>query len=101
MIDGKKIVGYGAPGKGNTLLNYCGIRSDFMDFVVDDSPHKQGDFLPGSRIPILHPDEIARHKPDFVVIMPWNWKDEIAAKLGYIKEWGGQCVVLLPKVEAV
>jgi SAM-dependent methyltransferase len=97
----KRIAGYGAPGKGNTLLNYCGIRTDFIDFVVDDSPHKQGLFLPGSRIPILHPDEIRKQKPDFVIIMPWNWKDEIARKLEYIQEWGGKCVVLLPDVEVL
>jgi len=95
----KRIVGYGAPGKGNTLLNYCGIRTDFIDFVVDDSPHKQGLYLPGSRIPILHPDEIRKNKPDYVIIMPWNWKHEIAKKLEYIKEWGGKCVVLLPEVQ--
>jgi hypothetical protein len=97
-IVGKSIAGFGAPGKGNTLLNYCGIRTDFMDFVVDDSPHKQGLFLPSSRIPILHPDVIKERKPDYVVIMPWNWKDEIARKLEYIREWGGKCVVLLPTV---
>lgn len=94
----KTIAGFGAPGKGNTLLNYCGIRRDFMDFVVDDSPHKQGLFLPGSRIPILHPDVIKERKPDYVVIMPWNWKEELVLKLSYIKEWGGRCVVLLPIV---
>jgi len=72
-----------------------------MDFVVDDSPHKQGLYLPGSRIPILHPDAIKEQKPDYVVIMPWNWKEEIALKLSYIKEWGGQCVVLLPSVRVL
>ena len=94
---GKTIAGFGAPGKGNTLLNYCGIRRDFIDFVVDESPHKQGLFLPGSRIPILHPDAIKAEKPDYVIIMPWNWTDEIQAKLSYIGEWGGKCVVLLPE----
>lgn len=94
--DGKSIAGFGAPGKGNTLLNYCGIRTDFIDFVVDESPYKQGLFLPGSRIPILHPDAIKEQKPDYVIIMPWNWTAEIQAKLSYITQWGGKCVVLLP-----
>lgn len=93
---GKTIAGFGAPGKGNTLLNYCGIRRDFIDFVVDESPHKQGLFLPGSRIPILHPDAIKEERPDYVIIMPWNWTAEIQAKLSYIAQWGGKCVVLLP-----
>lgn len=97
----KQIVGFGAPGKGNTLLNYCGIGPDMLDYVVDDSPHKQGKWLPGSRIEVRHPVEIARTKPDYVVIMPWNWKDEIAAKLTYIRQWGGLPVVLLPKVEVL
>lgn len=99
--DGASVVGFGAPGKGNTLLNYCGIRTDFIDYVVDDSPHKQGNFLPGSRIPILAPETIGVTKPDYVVIMPWNLKHEIAAKLDYIKEWGGKCVVFLPEVEVL
>lgn len=99
--DGASVVGFGAPGKGNTLLNYCGVRNDFFDYVVDDSPHKQGNFLPGSRIPIRSPETIGETKPDYVVIMPWNLKDEIAAKLDYIKEWGGKCVVFLPEVEVL
>lgn len=94
---GKTIAGFGAPGKGNTLLNYCGIRRDFLEFVVDESPHKQGLFLPGSRIPILHPAAIKEERPDYVIIMPWNWTEEIQAKLSYIGEWGGKCVVLLPE----
>lgn len=98
---GNKVVGFGAPGKGNTMLNYCSIRGDLMDFVVDDSPHKQGKYLPGSRIPVLSPDYIRIHKPDYVVIMPWNLKEEIAAKLDYIKEWGGQCVVFMPEVRVL
>jgi hypothetical protein len=97
--EGKSIVGYGAPAKGNTLLNYCGIRSDFMDYTVDRSPHKQGHFLPGTHIPIYHPDKIKETKPDYVVILPWNLKDEIMEQMKHIREWGGQFVVLIPEVE--
>ena len=96
--DGKSIVGYGAPGKGNTLLNYCGIRTDFLDYTVDRSPHKQGNFLPGSRIPILDPAEIARTRPDYVFILPWNLKDEIMKQMAHVREWGGKFVVPLPRV---
>ena len=94
---GKRIVGYGAPGKGNTLLNYCGIRTDFLDYTVDRSPHKQGRFLPGSRIPILHPDRIAETKPDFVLILPWNLKDEIIHQMSHVRSWGGRFVVPIPE----
>jgi SAM-dependent methyltransferase len=97
--EGKSIVGYGAPAKGNTLLNYCGIRSDFMEYTVDRSPHKQGHFLPGTHIPIYHPDKIKETKPDYVVILPWNLKDEIMEQMKHIREWGGQFVVLIPEVE--
>lgn len=97
--EGKKVVGYGAPGKGNTLLNYCGIRTDFLDFTVDKNPYKQGKFLPGTHIPIYHPDRIAEAKPDYVLILPWNFKEEILAQLEYIKEWGGRCVVPIPEVK--
>lgn len=96
--DGKHVAGYGAPGKGNTLLNYCGIRTDFIDYTVDRSPHKQGLFLPGTRIPIHHPDKIRETKPDFVIILPWNLKDEIMKQMAYIREWGGQFVVPIPTV---
>lgn len=95
---GKKVVGYGAPGKGNTLLNYCGIRTDFLEFTVDRNPYKQGKFLPGTHIPILHPDEIARAKPDYLFILPWNFKDEIMQQNAFIREWGGQFVVPIPSV---
>jgi hypothetical protein len=97
--EGKRIVGYGAPAKGNTLLNYCGIGTDFFDYVVDRNPYKQGLFLPGTLIPIYAPDRIKETKPDIVVIMPWNLKAEIMAQLDYIKDWGGQFVVLIPSVE--
>ena len=95
---GKTIVGYGAPGKGNTLLNYCGIRTDFVDFTVDRSPHKQGLLLPGSRIPIYHPDKIREARPDYLLILPWNLKDEVMQQMAFIGEWGGQFVVPIPEV---
>lgn len=95
---GKSIVGYGAPGKGNTLLNYCGIRTDFLNYTVDRSPHKQGKFCPGTRIPIYSPDRIRETRPDFLLILPWNLKDEIMQQVSYIREWGGQFVVPIPEV---
>lgn len=98
---GKSIAGYGAPGKGNTLLNYCGIRRDFIDFIVDTSPVKQGAYTPGTRIPILHPDAIRRYRPDFVLILPWNLRKEISETASYIRDWGGQFVVPIPEVEVV
>jgi hypothetical protein len=94
----KSIVGYGAPGKGNTLLNYCGIRTDFIDYVVDRSPYKQGLFLPGTHIAIFHPDKIQETKPDYVLILPWNLKNEIMAQIAYIRDWGGKFVVPIPEV---
>jgi 2-polyprenyl-3-methyl-5-hydroxy-6-metoxy-1,4-benzoquinol methylase len=96
---GKSVVGYGAPGKGNTLLNYCGIRTDFLDYTVDRSPHKQGKFLPGTHIPILHPDKIRETRPDYVLILPWNLKDEIIEQMAHIRGWGGQFVVPIPEVK--
>lgn len=96
--EGKTVVGYGAPGKGNTLLNYCGIRQDFVDYTVDRSPHKQGRYTPGTRIPILHPDRIKETRPDYVLLLPWNLKDEIVQQLSYIREWGGQFVTPIPEV---
>jgi hypothetical protein len=99
--DGKRIVGYGAPGKGNTLLNYCGIRTDFLDFTVDRSTYKQGLFTPGTHVPILGPQEIARHQPDYVFILPWNLKAEIMAQLAGIREWGGRFIVPIPDAHVV
>lgn len=96
--DGKKVVGYGAPGKGNTLLNYCGIRTDFLDFTVDRSPYKQGKFLPGTRIPIHPPERIREARPDYVLILPWNLKDEIVGQMAWIRDWGGRFVVPIPEV---
>jgi 2-polyprenyl-3-methyl-5-hydroxy-6-metoxy-1,4-benzoquinol methylase len=98
---GKTVVGYGAPGKGNTLLNYCGIRSDFIDFTVDRSPYKQGKFLPGTHIPIHHPDRIREARPDYVLILPWNLKDEITQQMAYIRDWGGRFVVPIPEVRVL
>ncbi len=95
---GKRIVGYGAPGKGNTLLNYCGIRTDFLDYTVDRSPHKQGRYTPGTHIPILDPAVIKATKPDYVLILPWNLREEIVKEHAYISEWGGQFVVPIPEV---
>ncbi len=96
---GKTVVGYGAPGKGNTLLNYCGIRTDFLDYTVDRSPYKQGKFLPGTHIPIHAPERIAETRPDYVLILPWNLKDEIMQQLAYVRDWGGQFVVPIPAVQ--
>jgi len=96
--DGKRVAGYGAPGKSATLLNYCGIGKDFIEYTVDRSPYKQGRFLPGSRIPIYHPDRLRETKPDYVIILPWNLKDEIMEQLRYIRDWGGRFIVPIPKV---
>ncbi len=98
---GKTIVGYGAAAKGNTLLNYCGIGKDFIDYTVDRSPHKQGMLLPGSHIPIYSPDKLAETKPDYVLILPWNLKEEIAEQIAYTREWGCQLVVPVPKAELI
>ena len=97
--EGKRIVGYGAPAKGNTLLNYCGIRTDFLDYTVDRSPHKAGQYLPGSHIPIFPPDRIRETRPDYVLILPWNLKEEIMKQMAHIREWGGRFVVPIPRVE--
>jgi 2-polyprenyl-3-methyl-5-hydroxy-6-metoxy-1,4-benzoquinol methylase len=96
--EGKSIVGYGAPAKGNTLLNYCGVNTDFIDYTVDINPHKQGLFLPGTRIPIYHPDKIRETKPDYVLILPWNLKEEIMEQIK-IGAWGGQFVLPIPEVQ--
>ena len=98
---GKRIAGYGAPGKGNTLLNYCGIRTDFIDFTVDRNPLKQGKYTPGTHIPILSPDAIREARPDLIFVLPWNLKDEIVQALSYVREWGGQFVVPIPTVAVV
>ena len=94
--DGKQVVGYGAPGKGNTLLNYCGIRTDFLDYTVDRNPYKHGRFTPGTHIPIQPPERIAETRPDAIVILPWNLAREIAAQLAYTEEWGAKLIVPIP-----
>jgi SAM-dependent methyltransferase len=96
---GKTVAAYGAPGKGNTLLNYCGIGTDTIDFTVDRNPKKQGNFLPGSRIPILSPDAVAERRPDYLLILPWNLRHEIANQMAGIRAWGGKFVVPIPQVE--
>lgn len=98
---GKSVVGYGAPAKGNTLINYCGIRNDFLDYTVDLSPHKQGLYLPGSRLPIFAPEVIFETKPDYLLILPWNLEDEIITQMAAIREWGGKFVVPIPEVRVI
>lgn len=97
----KTIVGYGAPAKGNTLLNYCGITKVWLPYTVDQNPYKQGLYLPGSRIPIKKPNELKRTKPDYVLLLPWNLKDEIIEQCAYIRDWGGKFVVFIPDVEVI
>lgn len=99
--EGKSVVGYGAPAKGNTLLNYCGIRGDFIDYTVDRSPRKQGLLLPGTHIPIMAPERIAETKPDYVLILPWNLEAEIVAQMAHIRAWGGKFVVPIPRVRVI
>lgn len=97
--NGKQVAGYGAPGKGNTMLNYCGIRSDLVAYTVDRNPYKQGKYLPGSHIPIYSPEHIRETRPDYILILPWNLKGEIMQQLAYVREWGGKFVVPIPSVE--
>jgi SAM-dependent methyltransferase len=94
---GKRIAGYGAPGKGNTLLNYCAIRGDFLDFTVDRNPYKHGKFLPGTHVPIYPPEHLAQEKPDYILILPWNLKDEIMAQLADARAWGAKFIVPIPE----
>jgi C-methyltransferase C-terminal domain/Methyltransferase domain len=99
--DGKTVAGYGAPGKGNTLLNHCGIREDLLPYTVDRSPHKHGMFLPGTHIPIFAPERLAETRPDYIVILPWNLREEIVHQLGYAREWGAKFVVPIPRLEVI
>ena len=99
--EGKRIVGYGAPGKGNTLLNFCGIRTDLLEYTVDRNPYKQGMFLPGTHIPIRHPEVLEQDRPDYILILPWNLKEEIVQQLAYAREWGAKFVVPIPEVEVL
>ncbi len=99
--DGKRICGYGAPGKGNTLLNYCGIGTDFLDFTVDRNPYKHGRFTPGMHIPIFPVEAIAAAKPDYIFILPWNIRDEIVRQMRQVGEWGGKFIVPIPEVAII
>ena len=98
---GKQIVGYGAPGKGNTLLNYCGIRSDFLDYTVDRNPYKQGKFTPGTHIPIHSPEMISRTKPDYLFILPWNLQAEITSQMSFVRDWGCRFIVPIPAPQII
>jgi SAM-dependent methyltransferase len=98
---GQTIVGYGAPAKGNTLLNYCGIRADLLPYTVDRSPHKQGLLLPGTRIPVHSPERISETRPDYVLILPWNLRNEICEQMAAIREWGGRFVVFIPEITVI
>jgi len=93
---GRKVVGYGAAAKGNTLLNYAGVKPDLLPYVVDASPYKQGHWLPGSRIPVVNESRLRKDHPDFVLILPWNLRNEITTQLSYIREWGGRFVTFVP-----
>jgi hypothetical protein len=97
--EGKSVAGYGAPGKGNTLLNHCGVRSDLLAYTVDRSPVKQGMFLPGTHIPIYAPERLAQTRPDYILVLPWNLRQEITQQLDYVREWGGQLVFPIPALE--
>jgi SAM-dependent methyltransferase len=99
--DGKTVAAYGAPGKGNTLLNYCGIRTDFVEYAVDRNPYKHGRYTPGTHIPIHAPERLRQTRPDYILILPWNLKDEIVAQLAYVREWGAKFVVPIPRVEVI
>ena len=97
--EGRRVAGYGAPGKGNTLLNYCGIGPDLLEYTVDRSPYKQGLYTPGMRIPIGHPERISETRPDYLLILPWNLKDEIMEQMAHIRQWGGRFVVPIPSLQ--
>lgn len=99
--EGKSVAGYGAPGKGNTLLNYCGIRTDFIEYTVDRNPYKHGRYTPGTHIPIFPPEKISETRPDYLFILPWNLKDEIIKQNAFIREWGGKFVVPIPEVRVI
>lgn len=98
---GSTIAGYGAPGKGNTLLNYCGIRTDLVDFLVDRNPYKHGRYTPGTHIPIFAPERLDEVRPEVILIMPWNLRDEIARQLAYTRSWGARLVVAIPNLEVI
>jgi hypothetical protein len=97
--EGRTVAGYGAPGKGNTLLNHCGIRTDLVAYTVDRNPYKHGRFLPGTHIPVHPPERLAETRPDYVLVMPWNLRTELDAQLSYVREWGGRLVYAIPSLE--
>jgi C-methyltransferase-like protein len=99
--EGKRVAGYGAPAKASTLLNYCGVRTDFIDYTVDRSPHKQGLYLPGTRIPIHGPEKLAETRPDYVLILAWNLRDEIVEQMAHVRDWGGRFVIPVPQAEVL
>ena len=99
--EGLTVAAYGAPAKGNTLLNYCGVRDDLLDYTVDRSPHKQGHFLPGTHLPIYAPDHVRDTRPDYLLILPWNLRDEVIEDMAYIREWGGRFVVPVPELAVI
>ena len=99
--EGRSVAGYGAPGKGNTLLNHCGIRSDLLSYTVDRSPVKQGKFLPGTHIPIYAPERLAETRPDYILVLPWNLREEISRQLSYAGSWGGRLVFPIPELQIV
>jgi hypothetical protein len=99
--EGRRVAGYGAPAKSSTLLNYCGIRTDLLEYTVDRSPFKQGLFLPGTRIPVHAPDHIRKTRPDYVLILPWNLRDEVVAQMADIRDWGGRFVLAIPQLEVL
>jgi 2-polyprenyl-3-methyl-5-hydroxy-6-metoxy-1,4-benzoquinol methylase len=99
--EGKRVVGYGAAAKGNTLLNYAGVRSDLLAWVADANPHKQGKFLPGSRIPVVAPERLSIERPDYVLVLPWNLLDEVSEQLAHVREWGGRFVIAVPELTLV
>jgi SAM-dependent methyltransferase len=99
--EGKRIAGYGAPGKGNTLLNFCGIRTDLLEYTVDRNPYKQGMFLPGTHIPIKHPEALEQDRPDYILILPWNLKEEIVQQLAHAREWGAKFIIPIPEVQVL
>jgi hypothetical protein len=98
---GQAVAGYGAPGKGNTLLNFCGIRTDFLEYTVDRNPYKHGLALPGTHIPVFSPEKLAETRPDYILILPWNLRDEIIEQLSYARNWGARFVVPIPEVEVL
>jgi ABC-type Fe3+-hydroxamate transport system substrate-binding protein len=99
--NGRKVAAYGAAAKGNTLLNYCGIKKDLIAFVVDASPYKQGKYLPGSHIAVVNEEEIKKYKPDYVFILPWNLKEEVMEQMSFIREWGGKFVIAIPGIQVI